>query len=141
MPVPALAAVCTSSVFLIPLLAGLIAGSSEAVGELTGYFLGYTGLDIRRWGHLYQRLETWMRRRGWLVLFLVSLIPNPIFDVVGVAAGALRYPLLGFPSVVWVGQGDEIPDFCLCLRLWHRMDYRHLRGLSGVHRGRPLALG
>ena len=103
-PLPALAAVCTSSVFLNPLLVGLIAGSSEAVGELTGYFLGYTGRDILSRGHLYQRLETWMRRRGWLVLFLVSLIPNPIFDLVGVAAGALRYPLLGFLSVVWVGK-------------------------------------
>ena len=82
----------------------MIAGSSEAVGELTGYFLGYTGRNILSRGHLYQRLETWMRRRGWLLLFLVSLTPNPIFDVVGVAAGALRYPLLGFLSVVWVGK-------------------------------------
>jgi membrane protein YqaA with SNARE-associated domain len=104
LPVPALAAVCASSPFLNPLLVGLIAGSCEAIGELTGYSLGYTARDILRRGRLYRRLEGWMQRRGWLLLFLASLIPNPMFDVVGVTAGALRYPILGFLGVVWTGK-------------------------------------
>jgi len=93
-----------SAVFLNPLLVGLIAGSAESVGELSGYYLGYTGRDVLARSRLYQRLESWMRRRGWLLLFVVSLIPNPIFDVVGIAAGALRYPIWGFLAVVWVGK-------------------------------------
>ena len=47
-PVPALGAVCAGSVFLNPVLLGLIAGTSESVGELTGYFLGYIGRDMAR---------------------------------------------------------------------------------------------
>lgn len=103
-PVPALAAVCTASSFLDPPLLGVVAGASEAMGELTGYFLGYSGREIFSQRRLYQRLEDWMQRRGWLPLFLVSLIPNPFFDVIGVAAGALRYPLPGFLAVVGVGK-------------------------------------
>ena len=103
-PVPALGAVCAGGVFLNPALLGLIAGTSETVGELTGYFLGYSGRDVATKTRLYNRLEPLVRRRGWLPLFLVSLVPNPIFDIIGIAAGALRYPLWSFLGVVWIGK-------------------------------------
>ena len=103
-PVPALATVCTASAFLNPLLIGLIAGFAETLGETTGYFLGYSGRAVITKTRIYQRLEGWMLRRGWMLLFLISVIPNPIFDIVGVAAGALRYPLWRFLAVVLVGK-------------------------------------
>jgi membrane protein YqaA with SNARE-associated domain len=37
-------------------------------------------------------------------LFLLAAIPNPLFDVAGVAAGALRYPVWGFLVAVLVGK-------------------------------------
>ncbi len=103
-PVPALATACATAIYLNPFLVGIIAGTAESAGELSGYYLGYTGRDVLSRSRLYQRLESWMRRRGWLLLFVVSLVPNPIFDVVGIAAGALRYPIWGFLAVVWVGK-------------------------------------
>ncbi len=103
-PVPALATACATAIFLSPFLVGMIAGTAETAGELSGYYLGYTGRDVLGRNRIYQRLENWMRRRGWLLLFLVSLVPNPIFDIVGIAAGALRYPIWGFLAVVWVGK-------------------------------------
>ena len=103
-PVPALATACATATFLDPFWVGIIAGTAESAGELSGYYLGYTGRDVLAQNRVYQRLEHWMRRRGWLLLFLVSLVPNPIFDVVGIAAGALRYPVWGFLAVVWVGK-------------------------------------
>ena len=115
-PVPALGAVCAASVFLNPALLGLVAGTSESVGELTGYFLGYSGRDMVRRSRLYRRLEPLVRRRGWLPLFLVSLVPNPIFDIIGIAAGALRYPLWGFLGVVWVGKTLKFMIFAYACR-------------------------
>ncbi len=103
-PVPALATACVVGALLNPWVVALVAGVAEGVGELTGYFLGYSGHTIMSRRRFYQRLEEWMRRRGWLVLFLVSLVPNPVFDVVGVAAGALRYPIWKFLVVVWAGK-------------------------------------
>ena len=110
-PVPALAAVCSASPFLNPLLVGLIAGSGETLGELTGYVLGASGSGFINKRRLYLKLEGWLRRRGWLLLFLISVIPNPIFDIVGVAAGALRYPLWRFLAVVWVGKVTKFIAF------------------------------
>ncbi len=103
-PVPALATACTTAIFLSPFLVGVIAGTAETAGELSGYYLGYTGRDVLSRSRIYRRLEHWMRRRGWLLLFLVSMVPNPIFDIVGIAAGALRYPVWGFLAVVWAGK-------------------------------------
>ena len=55
-------------------------------------------------GRVSQRLGTWMRLRGWLLLFLLAFIPNPVFDLAGVTAGALRYPLERFLAVVLIGK-------------------------------------
>lgn len=103
-PVPALATACTAATFLNPAFIGLIAGSVGTVGELTGYFLGSTGRRAISQTRLYIKLESWMARRGWLVLLVLSVIPNPIFDVAGIAAGALHYPIWRFLVVVWVGK-------------------------------------
>jgi membrane protein YqaA with SNARE-associated domain len=104
LPVPALATVCAASTFLVPLYVGLVAGGAETVGELTGYFLGYSGRGVVGEGRVSQRLGTWMRLRGWLLLFLLAFIPNPVFDLAGVTAGALRYPVERFLAVVFTGK-------------------------------------
>ena len=103
-PVPALATACAGATFLNPVFIGLIAGSVGTVGELTGYFLGSTGRGVINRSRLYLKLESWMSRRGWAVLFLLAVIPNPIFDVAGIAAGALHYPISRFMVVVWLGK-------------------------------------
>ena len=103
-PVPALATVCATAIFLNPFVVGAIAGTAETAGELSGYYLGYTGRDALSGSRIYRRMEHWMRRRGWLLLFLVSVLPNPVFDIVGIAAGALRYSVWGFLAVVWTGK-------------------------------------
>ena len=104
LPIPSLAAACAAGASLNPFYVGLVAGSAGTLGELSSYFLGYSGRGVLDRSRLYHRMEGWMRRRGWLLLFLVSLIPNPIFDLVGIAAGALRYSIWRFLSVVWVGK-------------------------------------
>jgi len=103
-PVPALATACATAIFLNPFLVVIIAGSAESAGELSGYYLGYTGRDALAKNRVYQSLQKLMLRWGWVLLFVVSVIPNPIFDVVGVAAGALRYPVWKFLLIIWTGK-------------------------------------
>ena len=103
-PVPALATACLTATKLNPFLVGVIAATFETVGELSGYSLGYTNRDVLSRSRMYQRFQRWMRRRNWLLLFVASLVPNPIFDIVGIAAGYLRYPVTGFLAVVWSGK-------------------------------------
>ena len=104
LPVPSLATACAAGILLEPPYVALVAGSAGTLGELTGYFLGFSGRGVLDQSRLYQRMSGWMRRRGSVVLFLMALIPNPFFDFVGIAAGALRYPIWRYLAIVWTGK-------------------------------------
>ncbi|HEY4684599.1 MAG TPA: VTT domain-containing protein [Dehalococcoidia bacterium] len=79
-----------------PLLVGLVAGLGDAIGEFSGYGLGFAGTDLVRRQRLYARFEGWMARNGFATIFLLSTFPNPFFDVAGAAAGASRMPAARF---------------------------------------------
>lgn len=103
-PAPSLAVVFSMGGVLNPLLVGLIAGVGEALGELTGYLAGYGGRAVIEDWQVYDRLERWMQRNGLATIFVLSAIPNPIFDLAGIAAGVLRFPLERFLLSCWVGK-------------------------------------
>lgn len=92
LPVPGLALTMLAATVADPLAVGLVAGSGQAIGEMTGYLAGYSGQELIDASPRYARLVNWMRRYGALTIFVLALIPNPIFDVAGVIAGALRMP-------------------------------------------------
>jgi uncharacterized membrane protein YdjX (TVP38/TMEM64 family) len=86
------------------LLVGLAAGVGEALGELTGYAAGFGGRAVIEDQRAYERLVAWMQRRGGITVFVLSVIPNPFFDLAGIAAGTLRYPLWRFLFFCWMGK-------------------------------------
>ena len=75
----------------------LVATIGGGLGEFTAYLAGYGGAAIitpeqSKW---YKIPENWMRRYGTATIFLFALTPLP-FDIVGIAAGALRFPFWKF---------------------------------------------
>ena len=86
-----------------PIIVGLIGGVGAAIGEMTGYMVGYSGRGIVERANLYNRLVEWLRRWGALAIFILALVPF-FFDLAGIAAGALRYPLWKFILVCWLGR-------------------------------------
>ena len=104
LPLPGMLSICGVSVLLNPITVGLLGGIGEAAGELFGYIFGYAshGLVSRR--RFYSTASKWIQKRGTLVLLLMSIIPNPFFDVVGIAAGATKFPFVRFLVTVWVGK-------------------------------------
>ena len=104
LPVPGLISACSVSVLLSPFLVGVVAGIGETLGEVSGYGVGYGGGTVVERHRMYTKVKGWMERRGTLVIFAVSVIPNPVFDVVGIAAGAIRFPLHRFLAIVLVGK-------------------------------------
>jgi membrane protein YqaA with SNARE-associated domain len=69
-----------------------VAGAGQALGEMTGYLAGYSGQELIDNSPRYEKLVSWMRRYGAVTIFVLALIPNPVFDVAGIVAGALRMP-------------------------------------------------
>lgn len=96
LPIPGLAVSSVLGGVFNPWLVGIVAGIGQTLGELPGYMLGYSGQTLVTRRPLYERLYPWMRRYGVWVIFVLAAIPNPVFDVGGMIAGALRFPLWKF---------------------------------------------
>lgn len=123
-PIPSLAATCgAAGLDLNLIIVGVLAGLGETLGELVGYSIGFGGQSVVQRRRIYKRARTWMIRWGIGVLLILSIIPNPIFDFVGIAAGALRYPMKRFLVTVWVGKtlkGLIIAHVCFWIVEWVR---------------------
>ncbi len=111
LPMPGAAAVTGAGALLspvlgipVPVLVGLVAGPAEALGELTGYAAGYGGSRLFRDRPMYPRVRSWMERRGFITMFLLSSFPNPLVDVAGLAAGAVHMRLPRFFLGVLAGK-------------------------------------
>ena len=91
------------AVLPLPILVGLAAGIGAAIGEITGYIAGYSGRGLARKSRLYGRMEGWVRKWGALAIFVFSVVPFA-FDLVGIAAGVLRFPFRQFFLLCWLGR-------------------------------------
>ena len=103
MPAPGLAIVFAMGGVLNPFYIGLAAGAGGALGELSGYLAGFGGQVIAERTNIYQRFHGWIEKNGFWAILILSALPNPFFDVAGVAAGILKMPMRKFLLAVWIG--------------------------------------
>ena len=117
LPVPSWILVATLGAILNPVLVGIVAGVGGTIGEMSGYLLGYGGRLAIDNVALYNRMVKWMKRWGSVTIFVLALIPNPLFDVAGTAAGLLRFPVWKF---LLFGGAGRIPKniFFAYLGVW-----------------------
>ena len=54
---------------------GLVGGIGAAIGETTGYMVGYSGRGLVERSRMYSRVEGWVRRWGAMTIFVLSLVP------------------------------------------------------------------
>lgn len=51
----------------------------------------------------YARLESWLKNWGATTIFFLSVFPL-FFDLAGIAAGVLRFPIWKFLLACWLGR-------------------------------------
>lgn len=103
-PGPGLAIVFTMGGILHPLGVALAAGSGAAVGEISAYLAGISGRAVIERMDLYRRVKPQIVKYGPFAIFVLGAIPNPVFDLAGIAAGALKMPFWKFFLAVWAAQ-------------------------------------
>ncbi len=104
LPAPGLALALAAGATLNPYLVGLAVGSGSTLGELTGYIAGASGRGMLESDPNYPKVRRWMSKAGLWVIFGLSLVPNPIFDVAGIVAGAMHIPVWKFLAATWCGK-------------------------------------
>jgi len=111
LPAPGVALVFTMGAVFNPIGVSLAAGAGAALGELSGYLAGFSGQAIIEKAEIYNTLSYWMKKNGAITILILSAIPNPFFDIAGVAAGVLKMPMPKFIFWCWVGQTIKMAFF------------------------------
>ncbi|MGB9591104.1 MAG: VTT domain-containing protein [Candidatus Kryptoniota bacterium] len=108
LPVPGLAIATVFGAFSNPLLVGVFGGVGSALGELVGYMVGYGGGRVidSNMTNKYEEIRGMIvkKNRGFILILLLSLVPNPLFDIAGMAAGAVKYPVSRFFIACAIGK-------------------------------------
>ena len=96
LPAPGVMVVFTMGGIFNPLIVGIVACVGSAIGELSGYMAGYSGQAVIERGHIYDRIHPYINKYGAATIFVLAAVPNPFFDLGGIAAGALKMPVRTF---------------------------------------------
>lgn len=95
-PIPGVIFTSAMGAVFNPFWVALSAGFGATLGEMTGYLAGYGGQPVIEQKEWYRKMNVWMKKYGSLTVLILAFIPNPIFDITGIAAGALRMPVRKF---------------------------------------------
>lgn len=110
-PAPGVAVVFAMGNIFNPLGVGLAAGTGGALGELSGYLAGFSGQAVIENTKVYDRIHPWVEKFGGWAIFLLAVIPNPFFDIAGVAAGIAKLSLRRFLLACWLGELIKMSAF------------------------------
>ncbi len=113
LPAPGVAFVFAMGSVFNPLLVALAAGPGAALGELSGFLAGFSGQAVVEKTAIYERIQPWVAKYGGWAILVFATIPNPFFDVAGVAAGVAKMPLWRFLVFCWVGKVIKMLAFAL----------------------------
>jgi len=111
LPAPGVAVVFTMGSVFNPIGVAIAAGTGAALGELSGYLAGFSGQAVVEKVEIYERLTSWMKRYGSLTILVLAAIPNPFFDLAGVAAGSLKMHVVRFFIWCWAGEVIKMAIF------------------------------
>ncbi len=103
-PAPTFVMACAGGTLFGPIQSGLVSGLGAGLGELTGYMAGVGGKAIIPPGKWTDRLERFIRKNGFVTVFALAAVPNPLFDIGGMLAGMTRMPVWQFVVATVIGK-------------------------------------
>lgn len=104
LPTPLFLTAFAAGAVFNPFLVAVVASAGSAIGELTGYAAGYGAEELLEKDIKIQRVKRWMDRYGLWTLFVLAAVPNPLFDIAGIIAGATGISIKKYLAIVWLGK-------------------------------------
>ncbi len=104
LPLPGFAVVFAMGAYLNPVLVGIAAGVGSGIGEITGYLAGYAGHDAVGRTRAYKSHKRQIEKYGAPAIFALAFLPNPVFDLAGVASGAVKMKWWKFLAATILGK-------------------------------------
>ncbi|MCC7552575.1 VTT domain-containing protein [Candidatus Micrarchaeota archaeon] len=103
-PIPSWAVVFIMSKSYNPIILGIMAGLGGGIGELTGYYLGKGGTHLLNKEKKAKQYSEYVNKYGCLAVFVFSFLPNPVFDIIGITAGAMHMNIWKFLIAAILGK-------------------------------------
>ena len=108
LPLPGVASVFLAGSLWNPLLIGISAGLGATFGEFFAYLVGFGGRSfinkkIARHSS-FEKIEYYFHKNGFITIVILAALPFPIFDIVGILAGTLNYPVWKFLLATAIGR-------------------------------------
>ncbi len=103
-PSPSLMIAASCALILNPVPVAAVAALGSTLGEFTGYGLGRM---VKEHSPRFQKLVDFLTRRirsQTLLVFLLALLPLPLFDVVGIYSGGSRMAPIRFSLACYAGK-------------------------------------
>lgn len=140
-PTSATVIVLAAASVLNPWLCAFWGGIGVALGEQASYLCGRVGaMGFAAQSPHKTRLLSWLRKNAFLTVFFFALLPLPVFDLAGVAAGALRMPWPRFFAAALLGKILRFTLLMLILRDLLPLYAQWLPGEAGARLRQILAL-
>jgi membrane protein YqaA with SNARE-associated domain len=98
-PIPSAGLTLAMGAVFNPFGIALASGLGAGIGEMSGYLAGYSGGAVIENIAYYNKTKDWLEKHKNLAevaILILAFIPNPFFDMAGMAAGALRMPIWRF---------------------------------------------
>lgn len=104
LPAPSLMIAASCALIMNPVLVAVVAAAGSSLGELVGYVFGNTGSSLSPgFQKLLDAITARVKSPAFLV-FLLALLPLPLFDVVGIYSGGTRMHLGKFFVLCFLGK-------------------------------------
>lgn len=103
-PLPGVLITSAMGAVFDPFWVAVTAGLGATLGEISGYLAGMAGKFVLEKKDWYDRIMQAMQKYGVWMILMLAIIPNPFFDLAGIAAGVLRIPLWKFLLFCGIGK-------------------------------------
>ena len=104
LPAPNLMIAASCSLIMNPFLVALSAALGSTLGEFVGYVFGTITKDLSpKFQRLLDKLTNKVRNQT-VVVFILALLPLPLFDIVGIYSGGTKMNLIKFSVACFIGK-------------------------------------
>lgn len=106
LPGPAIATVVAGGVIYPAFSVAIAASLGATFGDMVGYILGYSGkkLFIKDHHILFLVTRDIFKHYGTIIIFIFALIPNPLFDIIGLLGGLAHFSPIRFFVLLLLGR-------------------------------------
>ena len=104
LPAPSLIIAASCALIMNPWLVALFAALGSTLGEFVGYAFGTVTKDLSpKFQNLLDKFTSKVHNQTLLV-FILAVLPLPLFDIVGIYSGGTQMNLIKFTVACFVGK-------------------------------------